>query len=335
MSKVKKELNLETSSVPLLFLERLTRIWGNSGASEFLEYGKLSTVRVNTIKTNTKDIKEILENKGIYFRIVPWNPQALIVEPGTVPSDLFQDGLLYSQGLSSMLPVLVLDPKPGDRVLDMCAAPGSKTTQMAAFMNNEGLITAIEAIRGRFYKLKSVITLLGAGNVEVKMLDARRYRNPGGFDKILVDAPCSSEGRFRTSDPESYAYWSPRKIKEMVRKQRGLLLSASRLLKPGGVMVYSTCTFAPEENEGVVDWLLRKTAGSLTVDPVVFDSVAAYPAIEEWEGRTYRKDVRNCMRVLPTKEMEGFFIAKFKKGTAPFKIGTILVCPQNTYGSSR
>lgn len=311
MSKVKKKSNFKKTAVPPLFLERLERILGNSSAFEFLEYGKLGTVRVNTIKTNTIHIKEILENKGIYFRIVPWDPQALIVEPGTVPSDLFEEGLLYSQGLSSLLPVLVLDPKPGDRVLDMCAAPGSKTTQMAALMNKEGLITAIEAVRGRFYRLKSVISLLGAGNVDVKMLDARRYRNPGGFDKILVDAPCSSEGRFRTSDPESYAYWSPRKIKEMVRKQRGLLLSASRLLKPGGVMVYSTCTFAPEENEGVVDWLLRKTAGTLIADRVVLDNVATYPAIEEWEGRTYRQDVRNCVRVLPTKEMEGFFIAKF------------------------
>ena len=99
----------------------------------------------------------------------------------------------------------------------------------------------------------------------------------------------------------------------MGHKQRGLLLSASRLLKPGGVLVYSTCTFAPEENEGVVDWLLRKTDGNLKIEPAVINGVQSYPAVEEWQGKIFNKEVKQCLRVSPTKEMEGFFIAKIVK----------------------
>jgi len=215
--------------------------------------------------------------------------------------------------------VCILDPQPGERVLDMCAAPGSKTSQMAAHMNNEGTIAAIDAIRKRCYKLRSVLKLLGVTNATVTLLDARRYRNDGElFDKILVDAPCSSEGRFLNNVPRTYAYWSTRKVKEMVRKQRGILIHAARLLKPGGVLVYSTCTFSPEENEGVINWLLKKVKTAVKIDSIKADSVLTYSPLQEWQGTVYNKRVQNCARVLPTKKMEGFFIAKItKEGTVP------------------
>lgn len=153
---------------------------------------------------------------------------------------------------------------------------------------------------------------MGAENIDLRLMDGRRFQARGQlFDRILVDAPCSSEGRFRFEDKKTFAYWSLRKIKEMVEKQRGLLLNASRLLKPGGVMVYSTCTFAPEENEGVVDWLLRKTEGRLKVDEIGFQDIPRYPAVAEWQNKVYNKQVQNCLRVLPGKQMDGFFITKF------------------------
>ena len=191
----KTQMNLPTSALPAVFLERLTPILGNFCSFEVFEYDKLITIRVNTIKISIKEAENILTSQGIAFRRVPWHSQALVLENIHTPTleafyaDLLQKGILYSQGLSSLLPVLVLDPKPGEDVLDMCAAPGSKTTQMAALMHNEGRIVAVEAIRGRFYKLKSVLNLLGASIVEVKMMDARRYRDTKSFDKILVDAP--------------------------------------------------------------------------------------------------------------------------------------------------
>ncbi|HCI44692.1 MAG TPA: RNA methyltransferase [Candidatus Omnitrophica bacterium] len=301
-----------------VFLERLKTIVGNERYDQVVQSfsrPEILSVRVNTLKTTRSEIITRLKERDISFKEVPWSAEALILEgitrEGLGRMDLINDGSLYRQSLSSMLPVLVLAPRPGERVLDMCAAPGSKTTQMAALMRDEGEIIAVEAIRGRFYKLKSVLAQCGATNVAVKLTDARRFRSPVFFDRILVDAPCSSEGRFKMSDPDTYAYWSPRKIKEMVRKQRGLLLHASRLLKPGGTLVYATCTFAPEENEGVVDWLLRKTDGRLSLEPVDFVGIPGYPPLEGWLERKFDRRVRDCFRILPGAEMEGFFIARF------------------------
>lgn len=301
-----------------VFLERLKTIVGRERYDQVVQSFSrpvFLSVRVNTLKTTRSGIITRLKERNISFREVPWSAEALILEG--IPReelgrmDLINDGLLYRQSLSSMLPALILAPRPGERILDMCAAPGSKTTQMAALMNNEGEIVAVEAIRGRFYKLKSVLEQTGAANVAAKLTDARRFRSPVLFDRILVDAPCSSEGRFKMGDPETYAYWSPRKIREMARKQKGLLLHASRLLKPGGTLVYATCTFAPEENEGVVDWLLRKTGGRVSLEPVDFAGIPAYPPLEGWQGKLFDSRVRNCFRVLPGLGMEGFFIARF------------------------
>lgn len=303
-----------------VFLDRLKTITGRERYDQvvvgFSRPDSLS-VRVNTLKITRLDILPLLKERKISFREVSWSAEALILEGisreelGRI--DLVNDGLLYRQSLSSMLPVVILDPKPGEVVLDMCAAPGSKTTQMATRMNNEGEITAVEAIRGRYYKLRSVAALMGARNVAFELTDARRFKPRQFFDKILVDVPCSCECRFKMDQPKTFAYWSPRKIKEMARKQKGLILQASRLLKPGGVLVYATCTFAPEENEEVIDWALRKTQGTLQVEPIALPKIPTYPAVSHWQGKTYDAQTRNCLRVLPSEDMEGFFIAKLAK----------------------
>lgn len=311
-----------SSPLPAEFRERLTAILPSENLEEVLstfDARDAVSMRVNTLKMSRDAALEHLQNQGVKFQTIEWMKDALVLEKGALgPTEslgdwpLIKEGVLYRQSLSSMLPPLVLGPRPGERVLDVCAAPGSKTTQIAAMMNNEGTLVAVEAIRGRFYKLKSVCALLGAA-VSCKCLDARKFRSPELFDRILVDAPCSSEGRFRTHDADTVHYWSTRKIKEMVRKQRGLLLSAARLLKPGGVMVYSTCTFAPEENEGVVDWLLRKTGGAIQLEEITLDAIPSYPALTAWNGKSFDPQVRHCLRVLPDGIMEGFFVAKLRR----------------------
>jgi len=314
------------NKLPFLFLDRIKSIIPDSELKavmrQFSLPGPLS-VRINSLKIGREELIRILRDRNIRFEKIAWFDYAMILKDITQHelghTDLIKEGFLYSQSLSSMLPVLVLNPKPGERVLDMCAAPGSKTTQMAALMRNEGQITAIDAIRSRYYRLKAVSTLLGVKNVLFRQMDARRFRARGKlFDKVLVDAPCSTEGRFKEYLPKTYSYWSRRKIKEMVSKQRGLVLNAGRLLREGGELVYSTCSFAPEENEGVIDWVLKKSEGALSTVPVKLDSTKSYPALLRWQKKVYNDQVGNCFRVLPDQNMEGFFIAKLKKNGSAF-----------------
>ena len=313
---------LMTEPLPPLFLERLKEIIPSKDYDACLtgfSANRPLSVRINTLKGNRQKVFSLLKEDKIGYQKMSWHEDALILADTTArdlsESEWIKNGILYIQSLSSMLPVLVLDPRPGENILDMCAAPGSKTTQIAAQMQNKGSVIAVDNVKSRFFRLKSVVSQWGCEIVSIKCTDARRLKPHGElFDRILLDAPCSSEGRFKADDKESLAYWSVRKIKEMAHKQKGLLLSASRLLKPGGVLVYSTCTFSPEENEGAVDWLLKKTDQTFKVIPAdIGKDIKTYPAIRRWEGRAYNRQTAHCLRVLPCGAMEGFFIAKLVK----------------------
>jgi len=307
--------------VPDIFLERLKAIIPPAfydSAVMRLNCACLFYVRVNTLKISVDGARQVLDGAGIVYEMVPDASEAFCFPPQEAARvrglKQFTRGEFYLQSLSSMLTVQALDPQPGERVLDLCAAPGSKTSQAAARMNNAGEVSAVEAVRGRFYQLKSVLRLLGVENTQCLCMDGRRFQARGGlFDRVLVDAPCSSEGRFRCDNAKTFAYCSLRKIREMAKKQRGLLLNAGRQVRPGGVLVYSTCTFAPEENEAVVDWFLKKSEGVFLAEPVSFTNIGVYPALTAWEGKTFDSQVQHCARILPGEKTEGFFIAKFRK----------------------
>jgi len=308
------------SQLPKAFEERLQEIIPKEHYSAVWESffrSKVLSVRINTLKISCDRVKEYFKKEGVRYSQISWMADALILDGIDAKElgflNLAKEGEVYIQNLSSMLIPLILDPKPGESVLDMCAAPGSKTSQMAAMMKNEGVITAIENVKSRFYKLKSVVELLGAKNVNLKLMDARRFRSDILFDKILLDAPCSSEGRFNESTSKSFAYWSPRKIKEMRKKQKGLLRSAARLLKPGGALVYSTCTFSPEENEEVVNWVLKKQEAQLELLPISLKNLFCYPPVLRWNNKEFDQQLKKSVRILPTEEMAGFFIAKLRK----------------------
>lgn len=273
------------------FLRRLEGLLPAYAMEHFGKPGRFVHFRVNLLKISVEKAREELRNLGVSFEVpVGFSFVCSVLKeeaPKVLGSPLSEQGLLYAQGLESMKAVIELDPQPGEAVLDLCAAPGSKTSQIAAGMNNEGLLVANEPIRQRFYRLKSVIELTGT-KAKLSMADGRRFRASAGelFDRVLVDAPCSSEGRFKYDNLKSCAYWSVRKIREMAHKQKGLLLNASRLVKDGGTLVYSTCTFAKEENEEVVEWLSAKAPQMV---------------------------LQSQQRILPDGIMEGFFIAKWRK----------------------
>lgn len=307
--------------LPPVFIDRLVRILPEHLLEQVLRSFEVSdalSFRVNTLKITVSAVLERLAQDGFCPQPIRWAPSAFVLDvaerPKLVMHPLVNDGSIYIQALSSMVPAVVLVPKEGETVLDACAAPGSKTSQIAMMMKNTGRIIAVETVKARLYKLKAVCSLLGVSNIDIKFSDVRRIKfEEDVFDRILVDAPCSSEGRFKSFNKKSLGYWSPHKIKEMSHKQKGILLNASRGLKIGGVLVYSTCTFAPEENEEVIDWFLRKTKASFILEDASVDGVTSYPCLKTWNNREYKHDVSLCARVLPHEGRSGFFVAKLRR----------------------
>ncbi len=313
------------SALPDAFLERLRRIVPADRYDEVLRAFAESPAtgfRVNTLRAATEAVVEELEALGLRLHRVDWNADAFWVTPDErsrlLASDAYAGQHLYVQNLASMIPPLVLDAQPGERILDLGAAPGSKTLQLACLMRNTGEIAAVEVVKRRFYKLRANLEAQGATNVRSFLRDGATvwHHRPEHFDRVLLDAPCSTEGRFRTDDPATYAYWSPRKIKEMARKQRRLLFSAVQSLRVGGVLVYSTCTFAPEENEAVLDKTLRRFGDALHLEPFDLDLENMQPPLTEWQGKPFKHDLSPARRLLPTPTMEGFFVVKIRKVSA-------------------
>ncbi len=307
------------------FVERMERLLGKDGAKEFFDisYTKCpSSIRCNTLKMEPEELLKRLKGYGWKVR-QPFRsfPEVMIIDSGPGPGDLGKTkehllGYYYVQEISSMLPMMALRPEDGDHVLDLCASPGSKTTQAAAMMENGGFILANEISMGRIGILNTNLERCGVMNAIVtrkegvalceRLLKKSKLR----FDKILVDAPCSGEGTLRKS-PKTFLMWNPNMIKKIAGTQRKLAGAALRLLKVGGVMIYSTCTLAPEENEMIVDYLVRNfdvEVESISL-PLKFRS-----GVCEWEGVEMNKNVKKCLRLYPQdNDTDGFFVARIRK----------------------
>jgi 16S rRNA (cytosine1407-C5)-methyltransferase len=226
-------------------------------------------------------------------------------------------GGLYIQAASSMLAAHVLQVEPGMRVLDMCAAPGSKTSQIAAMMQNQGMLVANDRSRKRLYRLREILQRQGATNVEVLCGPGERLGQTHAdcFDRVLVDAPCSGEGRFRMDRPIRLSRWSVQEVRTLAKLQEQLLVAAMRCVCIGGLVVYSTCTFSPEENEIVLDKvLLRKSINAEVVPiPEHLRAPTAIDPITKWGEVDVRHDISNAIRIIPDETTTGFFIACLKR----------------------
>jgi NOL1/NOP2/sun family putative RNA methylase len=223
-------------------------------------------------------------------------------------------GLIYVQEVASMIPVVVLDPQPGEVVLDLCAAPGSKTTQIAQLMDNSGLLVANELSRKRIRGLMFNCKRCGLLNEAIIAMHGQRIDRvlPDYFDRILIDAPCSAEGTVRKSKAVLY-HWGVRNIKAMAKIQKGLAVAGFRALRAGGTMVYATCTIAPEENEGVIAYLLEKFPEAELM-PIHIPHFKMRAGITRWEGERFDKKLELCARVLPQdNDTAPFFLAKITK----------------------
>jgi tRNA (cytosine49-C5)-methyltransferase len=305
--------------IPPEFLEKLERIHPAefSRLQDSFRAEKQYTFRINYLKSSLESLRESLDSGNVQYSELLCPPGSFILRSGfreLQESPVYRNGLIYVQNLSSMLPALVLRPQAGERILDMCAAPGAKASQIASLAGREAELTAIEKIRPRYYKLRSMLRLQGVDSARVILMDGIRAgkKFPLCFDKILLDAPCSCEARFQASEPKSFAYWSERKVREMAHKQKKLIVSALACLKEGGELVYATCTFSPEENEEVIDWALQQSP-DIEVVPIDLPGVPKVGGLESWQGRQFSAQVTLTSRIIPDGLWEGFFIARLKK----------------------
>ena len=374
------------SKLPIDFINELNNDFTERNVDKILtgmSEERYTTFRVNYLKSNEVEVEDELVKNGVEFdkvRITEsnFNFNAYVIynknEKDLSKLKIYEDGKIYVQSISSMIPPIILRPEPGERVLDMAAAPGGKTTQMAAMMNNEGYILANEIDKFRCEKLKYNAEKQGTSIVHIINNDGTQLFNSAkSFDKILVDAPCSGEGRFIVSNKKTYQHWSLKMQKELVEIQKKLLSNAINLCKINGTILYSTCALSLAENEKVIDWainnfnieiekininiciekstrvklndklsqtskseinltnqseinltsksetnLISKSETSLTSKlETNLNEEKEFVSYNSWVTRGNKKGlndgIKNTIKILPNKLLEGFYVAKIKK----------------------
>lgn len=311
-------------SLPEPFRERLGQIVPKEQFEAIIrtfDAPKQVTFRYNPLKTTPNDLENELRGEGIAFETIEWNHMEGIyrISPedklALTQTKAFYEGRLYIQNLSSMIAPVLLAPRPEETVLDLAAAPGGKTLILAGLMQNTGWLSAVEPSRERFFRLCDNLKSQGVTNAHTYMTDGRSVgkKCPLMFDRILLDAPCSSEARFKTHEPKSMSYWSVHKVKETSKLQRRLLLSAFGALKPGGKLLYSTCSFSPEENESPLQHLLERHGAHLKTIPLTLPFDNIQKPLTRWGKEVYDERIQNAVRILPTDTIDGFFICLLEK----------------------
>jgi NOL1/NOP2/sun family putative RNA methylase len=303
------------------FKDRYSRL---TDWDEFEEYS-LSflrrSIRVNTLKISVPELKKRM-SKEWELEQIPWCEEGFWIEHKGKGEEHRRDvgntiehqlGYIYIQEAASMIPPLVLEPKPGEKVLDMCASPGSKSSQIAQYMENKGILVANDYRGMRLAPLGINLQRVSAQNTIITLMRGQQLHKCGiEFDRVLVDAPCSGTGTIRKS-LKTLRIWNPNMVKKIAREQQTLIESGFKALKKGGILVYSTCSLEPEEDEGIIDFLLEKYPDA-KVEPINLKGLKKGNVIEEFEGRKYNPEVKKCLRLWPQdNDTEGFFVAKIRK----------------------
>mgnify|MGYP002732976061 CR=1 FL=1 len=292
------------NEIPQFFKDMLLEQYGEEIAEKIINgytSKRVVTLRVNTIKIDLETVKNKLQEAGIEAENVSWYKDGLVIknarEDEIKKLQIYENGEIYLQSLSSMLPPIILKPEAEENILDMAAAPGGKTTQIASITNNKAFITACEKNKIRAERLKYNLQKQGVECVNVMIEDARRLSDFFSFDKILLDAPCSGSGTSSVFDKS----FSKELIERSSKIQEELLKKALKILKPGGEMIYSTCSILVQENENVLKRVLAKAnAEIIPIEPI--EDVPLLPT-----------SINGVMCVCPTDLYEGFFVAKIKK----------------------
>jgi len=275
------------------------------------------SIRVNTLKISIKELKERLENTWNLEQI-PWCKEGSWIEHVKKErrdiGNLIEHslGYFYIQEAASMIPSIVLEPEQDEIILDIAASPGSKTTQIAQYMQNRGILIANDYTYERMKPLSINLQRCGVTNSIITLMEGQWFRKSGiEFDRILVDAPCSGTGTIRKS-LKTIGIWNPNMVRRLSITQKQLIETGFNLLKNNGTLVYSTCSLEPEENEGVVDFLLKKYENARLEDIKL--NIKRSLAILEFENKNYSEELKKCLRIWPQdNDTEGFFVAKIRK----------------------
>lgn len=308
-----------------LFVERMKLLLKDEeDVRRFFETAKTTgkkSIRANTLKISPEKLKKRLENYGWKINQLKDYPEIMQIQSELEPGELGKTkehilGYYYVQEITSMIPIIALSPMPNELLLDLCAAPGSKTTQAAALMKNQGTIIANDLNIGRIAILSANLERFGVTNAIITRHEGIELCNKLKklnikFDKILVDAPCSGEGNIRCS-PRTYLEWSEGLLNRLSAKQKKLALNAFELLKENGEMVYSTCTHSPEENELVIQYLLDNNP-NINIEKINLP-IKTREGITEWKSKVLSQELKKCIRIYhQDNDMEGFFLCKIKK----------------------
>lgn len=319
ISPLARELAVKYGYLPYM-VQRYLDMFGHEETLAFLnavERGLPRTIRCNTLAVrDCPKLPAILSRHGIRIRKHGGLPHAFIVEKGSSKLGHTTEhmlGFYYIQGLASMLAPLLLNPKPGEIIADLAAAPGGKTTYLSQLMTNKGLIIAVDNDSRRIESLTYNLQRMRSTNVVVVKSDIEKLPESFDekFDKVLLDAPCSAEGLLPIK-PERKTSMSYEDVLNACRLQSALVERAVRLLRKGGTLLYTTCSIAPEENEFIIAELIEKL-DSLQIIKTRFHGIGVQ-GITEFMGRKLPDDLANCMRVYPhTDGMEGFFYCLLKR----------------------
>lgn len=296
--------------IPEYLLRQLNAQYGaelTASIADGFAHQRPVTLRVNTLRATVEEVTAALDAAGIAWEKVDWYPEALVLpnvrEDALRPLPLYENGSIYLQSLSAMVPALLMEPKAGETILDMAAAPGGKTTQMAALSGGGALITACEKNKIRAERLQFNLNRQGAKKANVMNQDARQLDDFFSFDKVLLDAPCTGSGTILLTEDEPQRRMDEAWVKKTVATQSAMLQKALKLLRKGSEMVYSTCSIMAQENEGVVEKALKQWNAELV--PIDEKLMAALPCLPT--------TLPGALCIRPTERFEGFFVAKLRK----------------------
>lgn len=298
------------TKLPLFLIKELNKQYGeeitNKIVDGYLE-NRVVSLRVNTLKSDVISVCEELSKNKIEFEKVPWCDEALIIKNANEEKiqklKVYEDGEIYLQSLSSMLPPVIMRPNENTDILDMTAAPGGKTTQIAALTSNNAHITACEMNNIRIEKLKYNIEKQGASSVAIMQTDSRNLSDYFAFDQILLDAPCSGSGTIDLNNEKTYKNFTEALVEKSSKSQLTLLKKALKILKPGHEMIYSTCSILSKENEDILNKALKGVNAEIV--PIKLNGIEEIPTLPT------KLDGAIC--VCPNKYYEGFFVAKIRK----------------------